>query len=980
MPSAHLAAPVSHGIPRRGYVLSTAVESIAKPFRGAAAQLHSAFQNNSDERQAAKFSQKAENEESNAWTVLSIWLAWKLSEGRSGQYELLEAQEWFYGSQVYENESAKWTFLSLQLSNQLTAISEQGGIRELLPYILEGYGPGSRLSVRRDPKTEYARKTKKDTGTFYTPPDVADYMVTELAENIHSFPKILDPAVGTGVFLRAALKKLRDRWSSRTAFDIATESLHGCDIDRRALDGAAFVLLVDILSDARNDEVLPSHIWETIRNNLVECDALTIDQDGHASPNRVSIQKLFPSVPRGFDIIIGNPPYAEIGARSDMEEIGNVFSTIGGKARPTDNLYPMFLEQMIRLSSRKASGTMVLPLSIACNSGRQFRAMRDVIVQSGGAWRFAFFDRQPHALFGEDVKTRNAIFFWQKEEPELSIAVGPLRRWRSDDREAMFEQIGFTSVPANVANAIPKLHGDLQVRVFRKLQNIEETLDGWVEEKGRIAIGQMPDGAASDVYVSPTAYNFLGVARPLPLVTKRGEQLSASPLHRFQFNDEDIAAAAYAILASNFTFWWWHILGDGFHVGKKQLLSLPAGPALRQSNIATQLARLGHELWSVVRANPVRSVNRGRVSYAFSAAPAQELVGQIDHFLVAALGLPEEFTGELSTFSRTIRDAQLFAPETINTTEEAPVVQAKVSPEVKEKSRLTKEEWREYTKTVWSIANKARPDHPAAFPEEIPHRLTKLFSFYGETVLDPFAGTGSTARAAIPLGRRAVCVEQNGDYADIIRSECAKLRNGHADNFVPLEVMNSDSRDMSGIDDDSVGLVVTSPPYWDKADYGAGEQNLGNIANYNEFLESIKPVFRECYRVLAPGRKMCIVTANVNQHTEEGLLTFPLATDFAVLLRNMGFVMVNEVIWSKDKTGGKWGSFGAQRPIFGSYPYPPNFLFKNIHEYILIFAKPGLAKRKGPKVRKYSDLMAGLESVPPFSPADLMMNEQQAES
>ena len=84
-----------------------------------------------------------------------------------------------------------------------------------------------------------------------------------------------------------------------------------------------------------------------------------------------------------------------------------------------------------------------------------------------------------------------------------------------------------------------------------------------------------------------------------------------------------------------------------------------------------------------------------------------------------------------------------------------------------------------------------------------------------------------------------------------------------------------------------------------------------------------------------------------------------MATDFAVLLRDVGFVMINEIIWSKDGSGGKWGSYGAQRPIFGSYPYPPNFLFKNVHEYVLIFAKPGLSEKKGPKVRRYDQLMAG---------------------
>jgi site-specific DNA-methyltransferase (adenine-specific) len=162
---------------------------------------------------------------------------------------------------------------------------------------------------------------------------------------------------------------------------------------------------------------------------------------------------------------------------------------------------------------------------------------------------------------------------------------------------------------------------------------------------------------------------------------------------------------------------------------------------------------------------------------------------------------------------------------------------------------------------------------------------------------------------------------------------------------------------MGMIADNSVGLIVTSPPYWNKADYGKSKSNLGKISGYAEFIESTKPVFEECYRVLMPGRKICVVTANVNQHTDHGLLTFPLATDFAVLLRQMGFVMINEIIWSKDGTGGKWGSYGAQRPIFGSYPFPPNFLFKNVHEYILIFAKPGTVKTKGPKVQNYTTLM-----------------------
>jgi site-specific DNA-methyltransferase (adenine-specific) len=286
------------------------------------------------------------------------------------------------------------------------------------------------------------------------------------------------------------------------------------------------------------------------------------------------------------------------------------------------------------------------------------------------------------------------------------------------------------------------------------------------------------------------------------------------------------------------------------------------------------------------------------------------------------------------------------------------------SPSVKEKSRLTKEEWREYTKTVWMIANVKRDDHPAVFPEEIPFRLARMFSFFGETVLDPFAGTGTTARAVLPIGRNAICVDQNLDYIKIIEQEFPSLSSPATAPSEPiLQAVHRDSRDLSFIKSATIDLVVTSPPYWDKADYGTSTSNLGNVENYSTFLLNIRPVFEECYRVLQPGRKICVVTANVNQHTDQGLLTFPLATDFAVLLRNIGFVMVSEIIWSKSGTGGQWGSYGSQRPIFGSYPYPPNFLFKNVHEYVLVFAKPRLLKTRGSKVRDYNALMSRIDEA-----------------
>lgn len=269
----------------------------------------------------------------------------------------------------------------------------------------------------------------------------------------------------------------------------------------------------------------------------------------------------------------------------------------------------------------------------------------------------------------------------------------------------------------------------------------------------------------------------------------------------------------------------------------------------------------------------------------------------------------------------------------------------------KEASKLTVDEWREYTKTVWHIANVTDPEHPAVFPVEIPRRLIKLFTFVGETVLDPFAGVGTTAAAAIQLGRHAVCVEQNGEYVRIMRDRLSSSGNSS------LSLVHGDSRKMEFIPENSISLIVTSPPYWNKANYGANPENIGNIEGYQSFFEQIRPILVESYRVVAPGRKMCIITANVNQYTNYGLLTFPLAADFIMAMRSVGFLLVGEVIWSKDGTGGKWGSWGMQRPIFGSYPFPPNFYFKNVHEHILIFGKPPKQQKNGKKAKNLAELM-----------------------
>ena len=97
--------------------------------------------------------------------------------------------------------------------------------------------------------------------------------------------------------------------------------------------------------------------------------------------------------------------------------------------------------------------------------------------------------------------------------------------------------------------------------------------------------------------------------------------------------------------------------------------------------------------------------------------------------------------------------------------------ETKVSKEIKEKSRLTKEEWNTYFNGHWNFPGERQNGHIAMFPLELPRRLIKMFSFHGDTVLDPFLGSGTTSKAALELGRNSIGYEINHEFLETIKNK-----------------------------------------------------------------------------------------------------------------------------------------------------------------------------------------------------------------
>jgi hypothetical protein len=94
-----------------------------------------------------------------------------------------------------------------------------------------------------------------------------------------------------------------------------------------------------------------------------------------------------------------------------------------------------------------------------------------------------------------------------------------------------------------------------------------------------------------------------------------------------------------------------------------------------------------------------------------------------------------------------------------------------VPKEVREKSRLTKEEWKEYFSGHWRFGGEKQINHEAMFPEELPRRLIRMYSLIGDVVLDPFLGSGTTIKAALELQRNGIGYEINEDFVKIINDK-----------------------------------------------------------------------------------------------------------------------------------------------------------------------------------------------------------------
>lgn len=271
---------------------------------------------------------------------------------------------------------------------------------------------------------------------------------------------------------------------------------------------------------------------------------------------------------------------------------------------------------------------------------------------------------------------------------------------------------------------------------------------------------------------------------------------------------------------------------------------------------------------------------------------------------------------------------------------------------------LTAKEWASLSRNVWrgmsSSRKKAYLKHGATFPQKLIERILRMYTREGDLVLDPFLGTGITLLACRKLRRRGIGIELNPEFCQIAQNQLSQktIDSFSKNEGKELKIINDDCRNMLDyIEQDSVQLIVTSPPYANfiqksledrknthknskiveenksvVKQYSNDELDFGNY-EYERFLSELKPVLKKCFKVTKnKGYNVWIVKDY--RDTKNGIPYVDFHSDLAKLGKEVGFKYHDLIIWDQ----------GEQRKLI-LLGYPSIFYTNQNCSFLVIFRK-----------------------------------------
>jgi DNA modification methylase len=265
---------------------------------------------------------------------------------------------------------------------------------------------------------------------------------------------------------------------------------------------------------------------------------------------------------------------------------------------------------------------------------------------------------------------------------------------------------------------------------------------------------------------------------------------------------------------------------------------------------------------------------------------------------------------------------------------------------VKKVKRLTPRDFHEEQTSVWSFKSRGdwathSGEYRGNWSPYIPRNVILKYSKEGETVLDYFCGAGTTAVEAKLLGRKCIAFDINDAAIELAKKNVAfdvdmevlKKASGP----IPQQTHEpnlfvGDARDLSCLEDNSIDLICAHPPYANIIHYTPGKEGDLSFLEVSPFLEEMRKVARESFRVLKPGRQCAILIGDTRQKRH----VVPIGSKLINVYLDAGFKLKELVIKRQHncKTTGFWYA--------NSIKY--NFLLL-AHEYLPIFEKPLISKK-----------------------------------
>jgi DNA modification methylase len=260
-------------------------------------------------------------------------------------------------------------------------------------------------------------------------------------------------------------------------------------------------------------------------------------------------------------------------------------------------------------------------------------------------------------------------------------------------------------------------------------------------------------------------------------------------------------------------------------------------------------------------------------------------------------------------------------------------------------NNLTGKEWLQNSFTIWRDIRKTKEEsqlkHPAMFPQTLVEKLIDIYTKDpGETILDPFMGSGSTILAAMNKGKKGIGIELSEEYIALTKERVKNFQKDllKSSDTIPPKIINADSRNiLKHVKPESVDLVITSPPYWDilnmkrtvdnKAirNYSDQDSDVGNIKQYEEFLESLREIYTGVYKALKPNKRCIAVVMDIRKKDK----FYPFHIDQTRIMQEVGFEIEEFAIWDRQHEYNNMKTLG----------YPWVFRFNKVHEYICIYWK-----------------------------------------